>query len=164
VAAARQLLAAARPRAGARDLKLYERLRGEIESTDDCHDLPHAFVHPDFVPANAIPTPDERLVIVDWAGAGRGPRLWSLGFLLWASGARSLRLVDVVVSRYRRHISLEPEELTRLAGAIRSRPLMLECWAFCHGRRELADAVERVSSANELAEVIAAQARRAFAE
>ena len=82
-------------------------------------DLPHAFVHPDFVPANAIPTPDERLVIVDWAGAGRGPRLWSLGFLLWASGARSMRLVDVVVSRYRRHVVLEPEELTRLAWAIR---------------------------------------------
>jgi Bacterial transcriptional regulator len=31
-------------------------------------------VHPDFVPAKAIPTPDERLVLVDWTGAGRTTR------------------------------------------------------------------------------------------
>lgn len=116
IAAARALLDEAQPRVGLRELPLYHCLCGEVEALDDCHDLPHAFVHPDFAPANAIPTPDERLVIVDWAGAGRGPRLWSLGFLLWAAGARSLRLVDVVVSRYRRHVVLEPEELARLAG------------------------------------------------
>ena len=45
-----------------------------------------AFVRPDFVLANAIPTADQRLAIIEWIGAGRGPRLWSLGFLLWASG------------------------------------------------------------------------------
>jgi len=44
-----------------------DRLREEVQATDDCEDLPHAFVHPDFVPANAIPTADERLVVVDWA-------------------------------------------------------------------------------------------------
>jgi aminoglycoside phosphotransferase (APT) family kinase protein len=162
VDAARDLLTDALPRVGVRYLALYDRLRDEVETTDDCHDLPHAFVHPDFVPANAIPTPDQRLVIVDWAGAGRGPRLWSLGFLLWAAGARSPRLVDVVVSRYRKHVTLEPEELTRLAGAIHSRPRMLECWAFATGRRQLSDAVQRVTEARDLAEMIAAQARRAF--
>lgn len=120
-------------------------------------------MHPDFVPANAIATPDERLVIVDWTGAGRGPRLWSLGFLLFAVGSRSPRLIDLVVSRYRRHVKLEPEELTRLEGAIRARPLMLECWSFCAGRRELGDALERVSDANVVAARIADHARRAFA-
>ncbi len=162
VAAAGALLDEAQPRVGLRELPLYHRLRDEVDAVDDCQDLPHAFVHPDFVPANAIPTPDERLVIVDWAGAGRGPRLWSLGFLLWASGARSMRLVDVVVSRYRRHVVLEPEELTRLAWAIRARPLMLECWAFGAGRRELVEAVEHISGAAELPDQIAARARRAF--
>jgi hypothetical protein len=68
----------------------------------------------------------------------------------------------VVVSRYRRHVTLEPEELARLAGAIRARPLMLECWAFCVGRRQLADAVQRASEASDLAEGIAARARQAF--
>jgi len=162
IAAAAGLLEDARPRVGARELGLYDRLRDEVRVTDDGSDLPHAFVHPDFVPANAIPTPEQRLVVVDWTGAGRGPRLWSLGFLLWASGARSLRLVDVVVSRYRRHVSLEQTELARLAGAIRGRPVMLECWAFCAGRRKLAEAVARVSHATELADGIAARAREGF--
>ena len=66
----------------------------KLEDLDDGADLPHAFVHPDFVPANAITTPDDHRVIVDWAGAGNGPRLWSLAFLLWAGGVRDLRLVD----------------------------------------------------------------------
>jgi aminoglycoside phosphotransferase (APT) family kinase protein len=160
--AAIKLLDDALPRVGVRLLPLYDRLRDDVEATDDCQDLPHAFVHPDFVPANAIPTPDQRVVIVDWAGAGRGPRLWSLGFLLWAAGARSPRLVDVVVSRYRKHLTLEPEELARLAGAIHSRPRMLECWAFATGRRELSDAMQRIAHARGLAEAIAGQARRAF--
>jgi Ser/Thr protein kinase RdoA (MazF antagonist) len=162
LAAAAALLDDALPRVGARELSLFARLADELAAVDDCQDLPHAFVHPDFVPANAIPTPDERLVIVDWTGAGRGPRLWSLGFLLWAAGARSLRLVDIAVSRYRKHVTLEPDELARLSGAIRSRPLTLECWAFSAGRRELADAVERVSEAAVLADRIAARARQAF--
>ena len=72
---------------GLRELGDYHRLCDLVEQSDDCSDLPHAFVHPDFVLANAIPTADERLVIVDWAGAGRGPRLWAIGFLLWAAGS-----------------------------------------------------------------------------
>jgi Ser/Thr protein kinase RdoA (MazF antagonist) len=146
-----------------RELPLFDRLRDEIDRIDDCHDLPHAFVHPDFVPANAISTADERLAIVDWTGAGRGPRLWSIGFLLWAAGAGDLRLVDLVVSRYRRAIELEPAELDRLEGAIRGRPVVLEAWSVCAGRRELAAAIERIERADELARSIAICARRAFA-
>ena len=145
-----------------RELSLFDRLRDEIGRIDDCHDLPHAFVHPDFVPANAVSTADEKLAIVDWTGAGRGPRLWSIGFLLWAAGARELRLIDLVVSRYRRSIELEPEELDRLEGAIRGRPVVLEAWSVCAGRRELADAVDRIERADELARSIAICARRAF--
>jgi Ser/Thr protein kinase RdoA (MazF antagonist) len=102
---------------------MFDRLREAVERADGCDDLPHVLVHPDFVLDNAIPTPDERLVIVDWTGAGRGPRLWSLAFLLWATGARHPRLVEVAASRYRNWIPLEPEELARLEGAIRGRPL-----------------------------------------
>ena len=163
IAAASELLDDHLPRVGIRELSLFDRLRDEVEQTDDCHDLPNAFVHPDFVPANAISTAEEKLAIVDWTGAGRGPRLWSLGFLLWAAGARNIKLVDLVVSRYRRSIELEPAELDRLSGAIRGRPVMLEAWAVCAGRRGVADAVERVDRAGELAREIAAAARRAFA-
>ena len=162
IAAAAELLDDHLPQVGVRELSLLDRLRDELERIDDCHDLPHAFVHPDFVPANAIPTADEKLAIVDWTGAGRGPRLWSLGFLLWAGGARNIKLVDLVVSRYRRSIELEPAELDRLEGAIRGRPTTLETWAVCAGRRKLADAVEGVDRIGELAKSIAVVARRAF--
>ena len=162
VAAGAELLDDHLSQVGVRELSLFDRLRDEVERIDDCHDLPHAFVHPDFVPANAISTADEKLAIVDWAGAGRGPRLWSLGFLLWAAGARNIKLVDLVVSRYRRSIELEPAELDRLEGAIRGRPVMLETWSVCAGRRKLADAVEGIDRAGEVAKEIATVARRAF--
>lgn len=163
IAAAAELLDDHLPQVGVRELPLLDRLRDEVARTDDCHDLPHAFVHPDFAPPNAISTADGKLAIVDWAGAGRGPRLWSLGFLLWAAGARDLRLVDLVVSRYRRAVQLEPAELDRLDGAIRGRPVMLEIWSVCAGRRELAAAVDRIERAGELATSIAVCAQRAFA-
>jgi Ser/Thr protein kinase RdoA (MazF antagonist) len=163
IAAAADLLDDAVGGVPARQLAIFDRLREAVEQADDCEDLPHALVHPDFVSANAIPTPDERFVIVDWTGAGRGPRLWSLGFLLWAVGARHPRLVDLVVSRYRQRISLEPEELARLEGAIGGRPLMLDCWAFCHGRRPLDATMERLEADRELVIGIADRARRAFA-
>jgi Phosphotransferase enzyme family len=162
IAAATDLLDDHLPRVGVRELALFDRLRDEVARTDDCHDLPHAFVHPDFVTANAICTADGKLAIVDWTGAGRGPRLWSIGFLLWAAGARDVRLVDVVVSRYLRGVELEPAELDRLAGAIRARPVMLEIWSVCAGRREIGVAVDRIARAADLAESIAHVARRAF--
>jgi Ser/Thr protein kinase RdoA (MazF antagonist) len=163
IAAAGELLDDAVGEVPARRLATFDRLRDAVEQADDCSDLPHALVHPDFVLANAIPTPDERLVIVDWTGAGRGPRLWSLGFLLWAAGARHPRLIDLVVSRYRRRISLEAEELARLEGAIAGRPLMLDCWSFCHRRLALDQAAERLDSNRQLAQTIAVHARTAFA-
>ena len=162
IAAAGELLDDAVGRVPARQLAMFDRLREAVERADDCADLPHALVHPDFVPANAIPTPDRRLLVVDWTGAGRGPRLWSLGFLLWAAGARHPRLVEVAVSRYRKRISLEPEELARLEGAIGGRPLMIDCWSFCHGRLSLAETVEQMDANSDLAKKIAVQARQAF--
>jgi Ser/Thr protein kinase RdoA (MazF antagonist) len=163
IAAAAELLDEHVSSVGLRELALLDRLRDEVEQADDCHDLPHAFVHPDFVAANAISTAEGRLAIVDWAGSGRGPRLWSLGFLLWAAGARHPRLVDVAVSRYRRSIELEPEELERLEGAIRGRPIMLEVWSVCAGRRDLPAAVERIDDIRATARSVADRARQAFA-
>lgn len=98
----------------------------------------------------------------DWAGAGRGPRLWSLAWLLWVAGARSSRLVELIVPRYLRASTPEPAELDRLEAAMRARPLMLECWAFWAGRRELSAAVQRVEEADRIAARVAAQARSLF--
>lgn len=133
-----------------------------VAELDDCADLPHAFVHPDFVPANAIEGADGGITIVDWTGSGRGPRLWSLGFLLFAAGARSPRLVDLVVSRYRRHTRLTSDELERLPDAIRARPLLFDCWAVGLGRKPASRAVAELATMTKLAARIADQARAAF--
>lgn len=137
-------------------------LRCELGRLDGCSDLPHGIVHPDFVPVNVIRSPDRGPVVVDWAGSGRGPRLWSLGFLLWAAGARDLDLVDAVLSGYRRHVELSAAELDRLPGAVRARPLTLNCWSAAHGRISWATAVQRLDRTEQRAEQIARRARRGF--
>jgi aminoglycoside phosphotransferase (APT) family kinase protein len=137
-------------------------LLDEVCELDDCADLPHAFVHPDFVPANAITTAEDKVVIVDWTGAGRGPRLWSLGFLLWSAGMRSPKALELVVSRYRRHVTLESAELDRLAGAIKARPLLLDCWSVAHGRKSAAEVAGSLRFLHRNAERIAEQATTLF--
>jgi Ser/Thr protein kinase RdoA (MazF antagonist) len=157
LAATRARLEAARARASTYDSGAVDALCAEVERVDDCAGLPQALVHPDFVPANAVLTPEQRLVVVDWTGAGRAARLWSLAFLLWAAAARDLDLVDPVVARYVRHIRLGPDELERLAGAICARPLVIDCWSYCEGRARLADVVDRMTSRRDLAPAVAAK-------
>lgn len=144
------------------DSERCELLLDAVARLDDAADLPHAFVHPDFVPANAIQVADGGLVIVDWAGSGRGPRLWSLAFLLWAAGVRDPRLVDAAVSRYRRHTQPTAEELERLAGVLPARALLIDCWSVAAARSTLSEAVNKLRWARGQAERIAAHAVAAF--
>jgi hypothetical protein len=141
----------------------------ELHRLDDGDDLPHALVHPAFVPVNAIDDDDadpeqagRGVVVVDWTGAGRGPRVWSLAFTLWAGGARELKLVDAVISRYRRRITPEPEELQRLAAVIRGRPLLLDCWRIGHQGHPPSAVVAQLPEHHRRSGLIADRARRAF--
>ncbi len=111
--------------------------------------------------ANVVATPGG-MVLVDWAGAGRGPRAWSLAFLLYAEGAKDLRRVDVVLAGYRRHVTLEEEELGRLAAIAQARPLVLSVWSVCTGRATPTEALAHAAEAKTLAEAIAARARAAL--
>jgi Ser/Thr protein kinase RdoA (MazF antagonist) len=111
--------------------------------------------------ANVVATPGG-MVLVDWAGAGRGPRAWSLAFLLYAEGAKDLRRVDVVLAGYRRHVNLEDEELARLAAIAQARPLVLSVWSVCTGRSTPTEALAHAAEAKTLAEAIAARARAAL--
>jgi Ser/Thr protein kinase RdoA (MazF antagonist) len=166
VAAARSLLAELESQAGAADADgfavLDEALAAAAATTVG---LPESFVHPDFVPVNAVTPaddPDGHPAIVDWTNAGRGPRVWSLGFVLWAAGARDLRLVDAFVSRYRRHVSLENAELAALPVAIAARPLTMSIWSLAVGRGQVAQAVQDHNAVARQAQEIASRARRAF--
>ena len=162
IAAARSGLEALAPGLPADQRPLLAALLAELDRADGCADLPQALIHPDFVPANAILTPDGGLVLVDWTGAGRGPRLYSLAFLLWAAGCGGPSRLDAVVAGYREHVTPGDDEIGRLAGAIWARPLVLACWMVLAGRKGLAETVAELAAGRELAERFAAQAAAGF--
>jgi hypothetical protein len=169
IAAATALLDRARADASARQRAHLDTLLDELRQLDGGDDLPQALVHPDFVPVNTIDDahadpeqPGRGVVVIDWIGAGRGPRAWSLAFTLWAGGSYNLKLVDAVVSRYRRRITPEPEELERLGAVIRGRPLLLDCWRIAHQRYPPSTVVAQLPELHRLSELIADRARAAF--
>ncbi len=140
----------------------FDALRADVAALDAGDGLPEAFTHPDFVLANVVASED-RMTLVDWAGAGRGPRAWTLAFLLYAEGARDLRRVNVVLAGYRRHVTLTEQELVRLAALIRARPLVLSAWSVCTGRLTPSQAVAGASELTALASSIAGRTRAALA-
>ena len=85
IAAATELLERVRSEAPVRQLAAIGTVLDELERLDGGDDLPQALVHPDFVPVNAIDDQDadpeqagRGVVVIDWTGAGHGPRIWSL--------------------------------------------------------------------------------------
>jgi Ser/Thr protein kinase RdoA (MazF antagonist) len=104
--------------------KTYEALLELLPKGDGCQGLPESFLHPDPAGPNVFSTP-EGLVLVDWTGAGRGPRLASLAVLLMSAGPEQ---VPDVLAGYGKHVKLEPEEVDRIEGALWIRPLWLACW------------------------------------
>jgi Ser/Thr protein kinase RdoA (MazF antagonist) len=138
----------------------YAALREELADIDVLDDLPNALLHPDFVTANAMLTPAGP-VLIDWTGAGTGPRIGALGTLL-SSSAPDLRLVDAIVAGYSPHVRLEPDELARLDGAVRAFGLVLDCWTSVHYEQFLANVVQGLAASREQAGAIAARARAAL--
>jgi Ser/Thr protein kinase RdoA (MazF antagonist) len=163
IAAAAALLDAAQDLARPGDRAAYDTLRAAVGEFDDGDGLPQALVHPDFVLANAIASPEDRLVMVDWTGAGTGPRLWPLAFLIYTAGARRAELVRSVVNGYTRFLRPEPEELARLAAVLRVRPSVFEVWAFATGRKTVTDAARGVTGIRAQADALAGRAAEAFA-
>jgi Ser/Thr protein kinase RdoA (MazF antagonist) len=104
--------------------RTYEALLGLLGKGDGGESLPQSFIHPDPATSNAFATANG-LVLVDWTGAGRGPRLTSLAVLLTMAGPQH---VADVLAGYRAHVKLEPEELDRVEGVLWVRPLWLACW------------------------------------
>jgi Ser/Thr protein kinase RdoA (MazF antagonist) len=162
LAAAGAMLAAAEGTVAAHEQHHYDLFRAQVSSLDGCEGLPAALTHPDFVLQNVIATPDHRLVIVDWTGAGRAARLWSLAFLLFAEGAKAMARIDRVVAGYRQHVDLEPEELARLKMVVRARPITLLTWSLCMGRKSLPQAASELLATVELADAVGERAVAAF--
>jgi hypothetical protein len=102
----------------------FEWLRDQVEKADDAEDLPEALTHGNYHPWAAVGTPGN-LVIVGWAGSGRGPRLPALAWLLRTSAEVGPDYVDAVMRGYREHVQLTDEELERLPGVLNMRALWL---------------------------------------
>ncbi|HEX4906415.1 MAG TPA: aminoglycoside phosphotransferase family protein [Acidimicrobiales bacterium] len=136
-------------------------LRDELTTIDLLDDLPHALLHPDFSTPNAMLTPDGP-VLIDWTGAGRGPRVAGLGLLL-AGCAGVVGAVDAVVDGYALHVTLEPDEVDRLGGAIRQFGLVLDCWTAVFHPGTCDHIVAALPDNRARAEALADKARAALA-
>jgi Ser/Thr protein kinase RdoA (MazF antagonist) len=146
----------------------YESLREQVARADDSHGLPVALIHPDPVLKNVIATPHAGLVMIDWTGAGRGPRLAPLAVLIWSCALGkegwSLDRVDPVVDGYRSRVNLQEDELARLADVMRVRPLIFACSRYRHAviSGKQPDGKEWWMPSDELVESISTRALAAF--
>jgi aminoglycoside phosphotransferase (APT) family kinase protein len=105
---------------------MFEWLRDQVENADDAEGLPEALVHGNYHAWAAVGRPGN-IVIVGWAGSGRGPRLPDLAWLLLTAAEGGTDQVDLVVRGYREHVQLTQEELDRLVGVLKIKPLYLMC-------------------------------------
>jgi len=107
----------------------FEWLRDQVENADDAEGLPEALTHGNYHAWAAVGKPGD-IVIVGWAGAGRGPRLPALAWLLRTAAEGGADQVDEVVRGYRKHVQLTDEELDRLPSVLNIKPLYLMCHDF----------------------------------
>ena len=104
----------------------FERLSDCVENADDAEGLPEALTHGNYHVWAAVGRPGN-LVIVGWAGSGRGPRLPALAWLLTTAAEGRPDFVDAVMRGYCEHVQLTDEELERLPRVLNIRPLWLAC-------------------------------------
>ena len=150
--AARRWLRDIEPRVAAADRDQLDLLRRALAEADDATGLPEAFVHPDPVPKNTVFTKDGP-VLVDWAGAGRGPRLASLTLVLrssWA-GPRFMR-------GYATSVELEAEERRRAPDVLMARALIDIAFRVCREPAKVRLQVKRLPAVRKRTGALAAAA------
>jgi Ser/Thr protein kinase RdoA (MazF antagonist) len=151
----------------------YTRLLNAVLSVETGEGLPHALIHNDAHPGNAIVTGDGAPVFIDWSGSGLGPPMVDLGFLLvsseiaipWATPIAPLAgRVEAIVDGYARCRLPSQAELDWLPHAIRFRGLL---YGAAHLAETVASGAARVTETwwwerYEAAEALADRARRQF--
>ncbi len=162
VAALQMLLARAETALPEQPRPRLEALRAALAAIDAGRDLPSALHHPDFTPPNVIAVPGAGPALIDWTGAGMGPRIFGLAMLLRATGGNP-RLIAAVVAGYAPRVTLDAEELARLDGAIGASGLIIDTWSVLLGRAQLRDVVDALPAQRDRATAIAELAREALA-
>ncbi|HVE91448.1 MAG TPA: phosphotransferase [Actinomycetota bacterium] len=115
--------------------KKWDVLMQGLDSAPDFSTLPKALIHPDPAAVNMIVSGGEP-VLIDWAGAGYGPRVLGLGLLLVActEGKTFNRdWTDAVMGAYTEHVKLKPAELEVLEAVVSHRLLIHEVYSWCVG-------------------------------
>jgi Ser/Thr protein kinase RdoA (MazF antagonist) len=123
----------------------YDDIRLALGQTSDCEDLPTGLTWSDCHLANAVRGADGLITLIDLEGAGQGPLLPALGWLLYSCVVQGpdgppvptdLDRVRPILDGYLRYRALTAAEIARLADAVRVRPLVVAA-------RELAGEIER---------------------
>jgi hypothetical protein len=129
-------------------------LRAALKEADDGSGLPSALIHPDPVGKNTIRVADG-FAYVDWTGAGIGPRVVSIEWMLGPgdSGARA-------ISGDSEHVVLTDEEWERLPGVIEGRHLVSVCFGLALSPDKTAAMVKRITTIRRNARKVVAAARR----
>jgi Ser/Thr protein kinase RdoA (MazF antagonist) len=150
LAAARGWLRDIEPRVAAEDRDQLEVLGRALGEADDSGGLPEAFVHPDPVPKNTVFTKDGP-VLVDWAGAGRGPRLASMALVLRSGWAGPL-----FMRGYGGVVELDGEERRRAADVLMTRALIDVAFRVCREPEKVRQQVGRLPAVRKRTEALAA--------
>lgn len=148
----------------------YESLRAQLADTDRAENLPLSLIHPDYAGPNIILTRHDTPVVIDWSGAGRGPRLTSFAWFLNQASLRkepAAPTVDAIAEGYGSMIEFDDQELRRLASVMRIRPLFQATRSFwravTNGRSPSGPGLSWCTREdNELRDAIAARAVDAF--
>lgn len=99
-----------------------------LQRIQQAHDLPQGLLHGDCWPHNAVRTTAQTLAFIDWDGAGLGPLILDLGYLLMychlgkpqlPSLEAEPALIQAVIEGYLRARTLTAHEQTYLLDAIR---------------------------------------------
>ena len=111
----------------------FDQLRETIAEADDCGDLPQSLVHPDPVLKNMITSPSKQITLIDWAGAGNGPRIVSLAQFLgvaYTTKGWDESKLKTIADAYSSYVALSSDEIDRIGAAMRIRPMWLAAWNY----------------------------------
>lgn len=152
----------------------YDMLVEAVQSIDRCEDLPTVIIHNDYHPANIIQKSTGQMIPIDWEGAGLGPAVIDVGFLLSSCDTEAPwtpplppdeRRVTAIIDGYCQHHLLSLKELDQLADAMRFRAIVYGACSFAEAiseeRRE--DGSQWWLARYNAAEEIAGRARKRFA-
>ena len=119
----------------------YGILANAIHTLNRCENTPLVVIHNDCHPGNAIRTSSQEVVLIDWQGAGLGPAVIDVGFLLASceipfQGIAPFEInqerIPAIIDGYCQYHILTPTELDLLPDAIRFRALVYGAVSFAN--------------------------------